>query len=235
MKKENPTFKDETGNRYGLLTVLKQVDSIKHGDKVKARWLCICDCGNSCLANAQLLRNGHKKSCGCLKHKDSWNRSTDEIGKKYGILTVIASLPTKHNKSRWTCRCECGKEKTVTTNKLHSGIFSCGCQRFVSQEVLDSRTISAKYAMYKHAANKRGYSFEINKEEFKNLLQNECVYCGLTPAVGVDRKDNSIGYTFENSVSCCNWCNRMKLDKSCEDFIEHCKRIINNHKLTPVS
>ena len=29
-------------------------------------WLCRCDCGNECIAGSYELRNGLKKSCGCL-------------------------------------------------------------------------------------------------------------------------------------------------------------------------
>jgi hypothetical protein len=42
---------------------------------------------------------------------------------------------------------------------------------------------------------------------------------------GVDRKDNELGYTKENSVSCCEMCNRMKMKISFTDFLEQVKRI----------
>lgn len=56
-------MKDETGNKYGRLTVLKRVENNKHGT---TRWLCKCDCGKEIITNGQSLRNGQTKSCGCI-------------------------------------------------------------------------------------------------------------------------------------------------------------------------
>lgn len=55
---------DETGNKYGRLTVLKRIGS--NNDK-KALWLCRCDCGNEVITTGKRLRNGTVRSCGCLK------------------------------------------------------------------------------------------------------------------------------------------------------------------------
>ena len=42
---------------------------------------------------------------------------------------------------------------------------------------------------------------------------------------GIDRKDNNIGYIIENCVSCCGICNRMKMDMSYDDFLNHIRLI----------
>ena len=57
--------KDETGNRYGNLTVLRRgKDHIftKTG-YARAQWWCRCDCGKEILVQGANLRNGHTKSC----------------------------------------------------------------------------------------------------------------------------------------------------------------------------
>lgn len=51
------------GERYGLLTVTKQLKS----EKGRSVWECVCDCGNKTKALAHRLKNGSKRSCGCLK------------------------------------------------------------------------------------------------------------------------------------------------------------------------
>ena len=41
----------------------------------------------------------------------------------------------------------------------------------------------------------------------KILFKSNCFYCGLLNSNvlnGIDRKDNNLPYTYENSVSCCN-------------------------------
>ena len=66
---------DETGKRYGRLTVLYRVPSTN-----QAKWLCKCDCGNTKCVYGDALRKGRTKSCGCLL-----SESTRERGKKYKV------------------------------------------------------------------------------------------------------------------------------------------------------
>lgn len=55
-------FKDITGERFGRLVVLGRnfIDG-----KWVGKWNCNCDCGNACVVEGELLRNGTTKSCGC--------------------------------------------------------------------------------------------------------------------------------------------------------------------------
>lgn len=53
---------DETGNRYGRLTVVSRAENTKRG---LARWNCVCDCGNTTVVIGNNLRNGNTVSCGC--------------------------------------------------------------------------------------------------------------------------------------------------------------------------
>ena len=62
----NHNMKDETGNRYGRLIVLKRVENDRFG---KCHWLCHCDCGDMCTIGGANLRSGTTKSCGCLKRE----------------------------------------------------------------------------------------------------------------------------------------------------------------------
>lgn len=59
------TLKDETGHRYGRLTVLRRY-GVKKPSGNGAYWLCKCDCGNEYVAHGIKLRNGNTRSCGCL-------------------------------------------------------------------------------------------------------------------------------------------------------------------------
>lgn len=54
---------DETGNRYGRLTVLTQHAVDASG---AMRWVCRCDCGAEHVARGGDLRSGGVGSCGCL-------------------------------------------------------------------------------------------------------------------------------------------------------------------------
>lgn len=69
----NCNFKDETGNRYGKLTVIS-CEIVKG----KAFWKCKCDCGNITTVAGDKLRRGVTKSCGCIQQehrKEGFNKS----------------------------------------------------------------------------------------------------------------------------------------------------------------
>lgn len=69
MRKNAP---DLVGNKFGRLTVIE-----RHGisKSKKALWKCICDCGGFAIVTTQDLKNGHTKSCGCLKIEEVKKRS----------------------------------------------------------------------------------------------------------------------------------------------------------------
>lgn len=52
-----------------------EVEKLKNKKRIKTYWKCICHCGNEFSAMGTELKNGYKKSCGCL------NINMSEIGK----------------------------------------------------------------------------------------------------------------------------------------------------------
>ena len=75
------------------------------------------------------------------------------------------------------------------------------------------RTSGAKFAHLKCHAKARGIAVSISLEEFINTNALPCIYCGESlpeTGHGLDRKDNDLSYTFQNSVPCCTRCNTMK-------------------------
>lgn len=59
---------DMTGQKFGRLMVIKQIDSEKCG---QAKWLCKCECGTTKTIRGNHLRSGHIKSCGCLRKENA--------------------------------------------------------------------------------------------------------------------------------------------------------------------
>lgn len=53
------------GNKYGRLTVTE----LDHYDSALRQyyWKCECECGGKCIVYGGHLKDGHTKSCGCLK------------------------------------------------------------------------------------------------------------------------------------------------------------------------
>ena len=96
------------------------------------------------------------------------------------------------------------------------------------------------YNKYKFNALQRGYEFSISEEKFFKLVQGDCFYCGSNPSKtvknndnetlynGIDRYDNSIGYTDENCVTCCWICNRFKQTMTHKELKEHVAKMYNH-------
>lgn len=62
----------------------------------------------------------------------------DLKGKRFGRLVVLEQAETRHTRTRWLCKCDCGKTKIIQSNHLKSGAStSCGCygKEKVSQAV----------------------------------------------------------------------------------------------------
>ena len=113
-------FKDHTGEKYGMLTVLEKAEDYKITQKYK----CMCKCGNITYSTIGNMKKGKKVSCGCLKNNDL-------SGEKFGRLTVVKRwerLPSGHTK--WLCVCDCGNVKFVMDSNLHrKHEVSCGCAK----------------------------------------------------------------------------------------------------------
>lgn len=53
----------------------------------------------------------------------------NELGNKYGALTVIEIAKDKNGRTAWLCVCDCGNKKIVRGPDLRKGrITSCGCR-----------------------------------------------------------------------------------------------------------
>lgn len=172
----------------------------------------------------------------------------DMSGMRFGLLTVIRDSGMR-NKSRaviWECQCDCGQKVLRDGTTLQLGRSrSCGHTRF-TEEVIKKRSLKQRkadspqrlaYRSYYYAARSRGYEFNLTQEEFNRITIEPCFYCGNPPSMekksryssaiinGIDRKDNSKGYSFGNCVPCCTRCNLMKLYSDSGDFLGHISRI----------
>lgn len=74
------------GKKFGNLVVQKLA---YRGKDSKKYWECQCGCGRVCLVQESHLKNGHTKSCGCLRKKRMTNRWLDLTGQRYGRLVVL--------------------------------------------------------------------------------------------------------------------------------------------------
>ncbi len=88
------------------------------------------------------------------------------------------------------------------------------------------------YYRYKSSAKARGLSFQLTFEEFVDFWQKNCFYCGdPIQKIGLDRIDNSQGYSITNVCACCQYCNRMKMAMTKEFFLDKIAKINKNHNI----
>lgn len=177
-----------------------------------------------------------------------------EIGEIINNFKIIKKeksikLESGATKAQWLCECLlCGKSVIKSTQTIQS-CNSCGCQwRDRGYKVKNSGRkspintdvgVNTLISIYKSNSRKRNIEFNLSYQEFKNLINGECFYCGEKDSNilkkkgyvdfkynGIDRVNNDIGYTIDNCITCCRECNRMKRNSKLDDFYARCYRII---------
>lgn len=133
------------------------------------------------------------------------------IGQKFGSLTVeeIRSRGKSLCRAAY-CRCDCGNPYTTDVRRLVQG-FTSRCSQCASTklEMLEGALRRAE-RQYRTNARHKNLKFDLSQEQFRTLVQSPCAYCGLSPAKGIDREENLIGYIPGNCAACCADCNRAK-------------------------
>lgn len=164
-------------------------------------------------------------------------KRTGEIVGSWLLLEFLYSRRGRHYWQAECLNCKIRKKMEESNMKPPAGGKCQHCwgrPRGYSgfREVVDS---------YKRNALKFHRALLLSEVDFRELTQQCCHYCGQPPSLirktrtksswgdycynGLDRKDNSLGYTKENCLPCCNVCNRAKRDMTYSDFIEYINRI----------
>lgn len=162
-------------------------------------------------------------SCHLHLQISHFNRRTDTVGVRY----------TSHCKA---CKADYDttrREDRLAYNKTSKGREAS--KRYFQSEkgrnninFYNKETLPGKYNAYKRSAKQRNIQFSLTKEDFQKYWQLPCTYCGDTiNTLGLDRVENSRGYTVDNVVPCCTTCNRMKLTFSKEEWFSQMNKILN--------
>lgn len=181
----------------------------------------------------------------------------DYVGYRWGKLEVISvgDYRGKGTYRKIIAKCDCGTIKEMGISTIYSKeVVSCGCNKRIKAtrglsnlEVATNQSITS----YKAGARKRNLSWNLSVKESRELLTGPCTYCGSPGEVwrpysgrelaigrenmdikitGIDRINSNIGYIFTNCTSCCKQCNWMKLNYTVEQFLKHCKRVVEHNK-----
>lgn len=224
---------NEVGNVYGKLTVIEKTTIEKN---TGAKWICLCECGNTVIVRGTQLRKNAQTNCGCEP-----SSFVNLAGRRFGSLVVVRRLPNiRKNATRFLCVCDCGKEVGRLAKSLQGGdAVNCGCRKELPA---GEGAFRALYRATKFNAGYRGIEWNLDEEFFRCITQQLCCYCGIEPYQvyepkrktggytfnGIDRVDNDIGYIKENCVPCCGVCNYMKSATNVNDFRDWIVQIYNH-------
>ena len=87
------------------------------------------------------------------------------------------------------------------------------------QIALRDQTPARRMSTAQSMAKKRGHTWLLTLDQYKEIIKNPCFYCNnqlgepVKKGSGLDRIDCERGYEIDNVVSCCGFCNGMKSDK----------------------
>lgn len=146
------------------------------------------------------------------------------VGQKLGTRVVLESLP----KSLFRVECSVCEHETFQRGIDLEKLKDKECIKCI----IDNRDANATtvFNRVKGNAKIRKIPFTITLNDFIQIAYKNCFYCNEPPVQnynfrdrgrpynGLDRIDNSLGYTLENSVSCCPICNYAKHDLSVTEF-----------------
>lgn len=161
--------------------------------------------------------------------------------------TYVAETKARNNQGQpmgeW--RCHCGNHFFQVNSRVTSGHKrTCGCSSFTPKYDVGEVGRMNILLSYKRNASGRGLTWELTDDMAYEMFAGVCHFCNKPPSnyatygkaphirdhngftySGIDKLDNSVGYTIENSVPCCKECNFMKSSHTEEAYIKHCMEV----------
>ena len=168
--------------------------------------------------------------------------------RKRTCANKLEVFKTKSNKTSTLCKyhydLQCKAEGRRKERNRKEQYTAYDAIRNHTQERIDYRnhynhSIKKKLSEYKSKCKtsskkkKEKYEWEISDKWAIALFKSSCYYCGKDPKKqdwnGIDRKDDTKEYTYENSRSCCKNCNMMKKCYGYKQFMEIRNKSVKFH------
>jgi hypothetical protein len=129
--------------------------------------------------------------------------------------------------------CCCANYQACPAQKLKRGAITRAVH---ARQTIEGVVLRRSFLrQYKRMAVERGIKWTITDNHFYNLIRGLCYYCGWQPVAmqqfnGVDRFEESLGYTPQNSVPICTGCEAIRHEfPDTEALWKHVKRILDRH------
>lgn len=182
--------KDITGQIFGSLTVIREVEKKMFKSGGRTQYLCQCQCGNTVKVLTCSLTTGNTMSCGCLR-----SLSTSFLNYKHG-MTGSKIYRT------WQAMLNRCRNKKVNGYENYGGRGISVCKRWDKFEnfLLDM------------GEPEPGESIERIKND-KNYTPSNCKWATAKEQALNTRSNRKI--TFNGETLClCEWARRLKIDQS---------------------
>ena len=211
----------EIGKIYGNLKVLKLDKEYRNRNDLldsQKKWLCECQCNNKTIRSYYgnyLLNSNAPRRCGKIGCDETKNVIKD------GKLI------------KTTCS-KCNKLKPI--EEFRKGEHVClECNPYKTFMNDKEKDLNKRYLTYQTRAKKKKINFELTKEEFDNITNQPCLYCGEYTEgkenVGIDRIDSNKGYIKGNCVPCCVNCNLGKYTSNVSVWLKRMRKISERFQL----
>ena len=172
-------------------------------------------------------------------------KTKDLTNQKFGELLVLSRAPNdSHGKTRWNCKCSCGRLKMINAASLIRKLSkTCGtCER---KNFLGFEDISGVYfRKVRQGALGRDLDFRITAKDVWDQYQKQKEKCALSSlhihfetnqdkarlqTASIDRIDSTKGYTIDNIQIIHKRLNRIKGITPDQEFIQWCNAVAKMH------
>jgi len=200
---------------------LKKYIILSKNNKVCTNWIRGC---------FNILEENDKSSCKDCKKRESEKDKKRRNLRKEKALSHNSVI--KEDLMCILCNSIC-KTSEATNSKCIKcyNIYINGQASRKPREKYNSRLREYK----NRAKNKKNQEWTLTDGEAIALFKKPCHYCDThkNQMSGIDRKDNNLGYTPENSLPCCTLCNMMKFTYSYDNFYKIINVISHNYVGNP--
>ena len=109
-----------------------------------------------------------------------------KIGERFGKLVVLKEslIRCKNGNKRYLCKCDCGVTKEIKGASLRQGVSkSCNCEFWKNakgnhKKDIGESSYNSLESEYKIRARKKKLPFELTREQFRNIIKQNCYWCG---------------------------------------------------------
>ena len=173
---------------------------------------------NECLENERIKDKKNRDNVIYLNSQLESNvKNCSVCCKQYDIAEFKGIKPNTETKTCSSCR-EQNQKQDKRRDKIH-------------RNLLVKKNINQSFRSYTKEAKRRNIEFNLSKDNFFDIIKNNCYYCGEMNQEkkfnGIDRMDSSVGYLLENCVSCCSLCNYLKNKTPIDIFMKRLQHMVS--------